>query len=280
MAKIPFVKMHGAGNDYIYIDLLDGDGDPLPPETIRTLSDRHFGIGGDGVVFICRSDRADFRMRMFNADGSEAEMCGNAVRCVAKYLYDRGKTRKTTIALETKGGIKELALHLEHGSVKTVRVDMGEPILEAQRIPVLAESERVIAEPFEVEGHQLSMTCVSMGNPHAVFIVDAIRDEHIHRLGPRIERHPRFPARVNVEFIEVLDPTTLRMRVWERGSGETLACGTGACAAYVAAVLQGRCERRGKVHLLGGTLEMEWAENNHVYKTGPAEFVFEGVVEV
>ena len=280
MTRIPFTKMHGTGNDYIYIDGLDGEPPPLPPAAIVRLSDRHFGIGGDGVVLISRSTAADFRMRIFNADGSEAEMCGNASRCVAKYLYERRKTDKTVLTLETKGGLKELQLQVAQGRVHSVRVDMGQPILETERIPAASSAKKLIAEPFTVDGQQLSLTCVSMGNPHAVFIVDQITDDHVLRLGPQIETNPLFPARTNVEFVQVLSPTEIRMRVWERGSGVSRSCGTGACASVVAAVLNERCERRVRVQLRGGELEIEWADNDRVFKSGPAEFVFDGIVEL
>lgn len=277
--KISFTKMHGTGNDYIYLDCLKRNVELSPDEVIR-LSDRHFGIGGDGVVMIMPSSVADFRMRMFNADGSEAEMCGNAVRCIAKYVFDKGITDKQTLELETKGGIKRLALCVQQGKVQSVRVDMGEPILEAAEIPVNLSLPRVVNEAFSVEGHEFRMTCVSMGNPHAVFFVDEITDELVLGLGPKIERHELFPKRVNVEFVRLLEKDLVEMRVWERGSGETLSCGTGASAVGVACVLNGITSRSLRVCVLGGELQIEWAEDNHVYKTGPATFVFEGEVEI
>jgi diaminopimelate epimerase len=219
-------------------------------------------------------------MQMFNADGSEAEMCGNAIRCVGKYLFERGKTQASEIAVETGNGVLDLQLRIEGDTVMGVRVDMGEPILAGPKIPTASQEEQVIGYPLEVEGKTFEVTCVSMGNPHCVIFVDKITDDHVLFWGPKIEVHPFFPRRVNVEFVEALSPTEIRMRVWERGSGETLACGTGACAAAVAANLNGKTEREVTVHLSGGDLEIEWAENNHVYKTGPATFVFEGEVDI
>jgi len=271
--------MEGLGNDYIYFDCLEK---PLenPSVLASRLSDRHFGVGGDGIVLILPSEKADFRMRMFNADGSEAEMCGNAIRCVGKFLYERGKTQASEIAVETGNGVLELQLRIEGDEVTGARVDMGEPILEGPRIPTASQEDRVIGHSLEVDGRTFDITCVSMGNPHCVIFVDEILDEHIKVWGPKIEVHPFFPRKANVEFIRILSPTEIRMRVWERGSGETLACGTGACAAAVAAHLNDKTEREATVHLLGGDLEIEWAENNRVYMTGPAKFVFDGEVEV
>ncbi|MCA9413711.1 MAG: diaminopimelate epimerase [Candidatus Omnitrophica bacterium] len=271
--------MEGLGNDYIYFDCLDGTLEN-PSAVAPRLSDRHFGIGGDGIVLILPSDKADFRMRMFNADGSEAEMCGNAIRCVGKFLYERGKTRASEIAVETGNGVLDLQLRVEENEVTGVRVDMGEPILEGPKIPTASQEDRVIGHSLEVDGKTFDVTCVSMGNPHCAIFVDEITDEHIQIWGPKIEVHPFFPRKVNVEFIQILSPTEIRMRVWERGTGETLACGTGACAVAVAANLNGKTEREVTVHLLGGDLEIEWAENNHVYMTGPGKFVFDGEVEI
>jgi diaminopimelate epimerase len=288
--KVTFSKMQGIGNDYIYVDgipdVSPNAADVLsvvlehPRELARVLSNRNFGVGGDGLVFILPSSKADFRMQMFNADGSESQMCGNAIRCVGKYLYERGRTRNRRLEIETPAGNKILELQVRGDTVETVRVDMGEPILEAKQIPVSSDKNTVVAETFSCSGYSLPMTCVSMGNPHAVFFVDHITDDMVLRLGPQIETHSLFPEKTNVEFVEVLSPAELRMRVWERGTGETLACGTGASAVAVAASLNGLAERSVVVHLLGGDLKIEWADNNHVYKTGPAEFVFDGTVDV
>ena len=276
MTTVNFTKMHGTGNDYIYIECLDKIFEAPARETVAKMCDRHFGIGGDGVVFIVPSLTADFGMRMFNADGSEAEMCGNAVRCIAKYLYDRKKTNKTVIDLETKAGVKRLQLAVDQGSVKRVRVDMGRPLLEPSQIPVVSSKEKVVGEPFRIEENDLAVTCVSMGNPHAVFFVGEITDYLVHGLGPLIEVHPFFPAKTNVEFVQVIDRNHLQMRVWERGSGETLSCGTGACACVVAGVLNGLCERVVTVSVRGGDLRIEWPEAGNVFKSGPAEFAFDG----
>ncbi len=273
-----FTKMHGAGNDYIYINCFEESVDN-PSSLSIMLSDRHFGIGADGVVFILPSETADFKMRIFNADGSEGQMCGNGSRCVGKYVYDRGLTDKTEISLETLAGIKKLQLHIENGVVKTVRVDMGEPIINAADIPVLSEMPEFINQPVAVDDSTYLVTCVSMGNPHAVVFVDDVDALRLSLIGPPLENHPIFPERANIEFVRCVDEKTLQMRVWERGSGETLACGTGACAALVASVLNKKCHRRAKVILPGGELDIDWNEiNNHVYLTGPAEFVFDGEI--
>jgi diaminopimelate epimerase len=275
-----FTKMHGAGNDYIYINCFEEDV-PDPSSLSEKLSDRHFGVGGDGIILICPSDIADFKMRIFNADGSEAEMCGNGIRPFGKYVYDKGLTDKTILSVETLAGIKTLYMNLEDGAVNTVRVDMGQPILESDLIPVTTKLPEFINQPVSAGDRTFMMTCVSMGNPHAVTYVDDISKLDLHIIGPKFERHPVFPNRANIEFIECIDDETLKMRVWERGSGETLACGTGACASLVATVLNGKCKRCAKVILLGGTLEIEWnADDNHVYMTGPAEFVFDGEIRV
>lgn len=279
MAKRQFFKMHGLGNDYIYFDCLE-EGLSHPEEVSRRLSDRHFGIGGDGIVLIEPSLEADFRMKMFNADGSEAEMCGNAIRCVGKYLFDRGITSQQELSIQTGAGILNLSLNLSGKGVESVRVDMGEPILEGAKIPVASAASRIVGEPLEIDGQLLRITCVSMGNPHAVVFVDEIHDGLVWGTGPLLERHEFFPNRVNVEFAEALSRNEIRMRVWERGSGETMACGTGACAVGVAGALNGLTDRTVRVHLLGGDLEIEWNENNHVYMTGPATFVFEGEVDL
>lgn len=268
--------MQGAGNDYIYLNGFE----KLPADLgslARQMSDRHFGIGSDGLVIIMPSDSCDFRMRMFNSDGSEAEMCGNASRCVGKYVYDKGLTTKKELTLETLAGVKHLTLHTQNGTVEQVTVDMGEPILSAPEIPVNLSESPVIAHPLEVEGQTFAITCVSMGNPHAVIFLDGMDRYDLHHIGSLIEHHELFPRRTNVEFVEVLSPQDLRMRVWERGAGETLACGTGACATLVAAVLNGRSDRRATLHLLGGDLSIEWREqNNRIYMTGGAVTVFEG----
>ncbi len=271
-----FTKMQGAGNDYIYLNGFE----PLPADLNKLscqMSDRHFGIGSDGLVVIMPSTRCDFRMRMFNSDGTEAEMCGNASRCVAKYVYDKGLTSKKELTLETQAGVKRLTLHTQNGVVTRVTVDMGEPILSASDIPVNLSINPVVAYPIEVGESTFAITCVSMGNPHAVIFLDDMNRYDLHRIGKLIEHHKLFPRRTNVEFVEVLSPRDLRMRVWERGAGETLACGTGACASLVAAVLTGRAHRRATLHLLGGDLSIEWNEqNNRVYMTGEAVTVFEG----
>ncbi len=271
-----FTKMHGAGNDYIYVDCFQQPAPEDPAGLARRLSDRHFGIGGDGLILIGPSSVADARMRIFNADGSEAEMCGNGIRCVAKYVYDHGIVRKPTLSIETGAGVLWVELEVAGGRVRRVRVDMGEPILQAERIPTTLPGNPVVGVPLHVSGQSLRVTCLSMGNPHCVVFVDRLSDDWVRQLGPQIEIDSHFPRRVNVEFVEVLSPAEVRMRVWERGSGETLACGTGACAACVAGVLAGRTARRIVAHLPGGDLELDWAPDNHVYLTGPAVEVFQG----
>jgi diaminopimelate epimerase len=268
--------MHGAGNDYIYVNAMQEH--VVDPSTLaQKLSDRHFGIGSDGLVLILPSEKADFRMRMFNYDGSEAEMCGNASRCVGKYVYDKGLTKKTSIKLETNSGIKTLDLIIEKGQVSLVRVDMGEPILDPLLIPVKTNSKRALLLPLTIDGLQYELTCVSMGNPHAVIFTGNIDDINLPEIGPKFEYHPIFTNRTNTEFVEVIDPEHVRMRVWERGAGETLACGTGACAVLVAGVLCGLLKSRARVDLPGGSLEIEWDRlSNHVYMTGGATTVFEG----
>ena len=271
-----FTKMHGAGNDYVYVNCFV---EPLPRDPAalaRQIADRHFGVGGDGLILICRSEIADVRMRMFNADGSEAEMCGNGVRCVAKYAYDHGLCPKTTLAVETGRGVLSLDLQVAKGQVDRVRVDMGEPILKAAEIPTTLAGDPVVNQPLSVAGRELQVTCVSMGNPHCITYVEALSDDWVLGVGPRIETDGHFPRRVNAEFVEVISPREVRMRVWERGSGETLACGTGASAVCVAGLLAKKTERKILAHLPGGDLELEWAENGHIYLTGPAVEVFEG----
>jgi diaminopimelate epimerase len=272
-----FTKMQGAGNDYIYVDCFH---EPLPPDPAglsRAISDRHFGVGADGLILICPSDQADARMRMFNADGSEAEMCGNGIRCVAKFLYDHGLVRKPALTVETGRGILTLELELADDRVRQVRVDMGEPILAADRIPTTLPGNPPTEVALAVAGQTLAVTCLSMGNPHCVTFVDALTDALVLGIGPQIEQHAAFPRRTNVEFVRVNQPDDVTVRVWERGSGETLACGTGACAVVVAGTLTGRTHRRITAHLPGGSLDLSWAEtDNHVYLTGPAVEVFEG----
>jgi diaminopimelate epimerase len=271
-----FTKMQGCGNDYVYVDLfrekLTGDVSKLAAQ----IADRHFGVGGDGLILICPSERADARMRMFNADGSEAEMCGNGLRCVAKYVYDHGIARKERLAIETGRGILTVVLEVNGGKAQRVRVDMGEPILESAKIPVLLNGNPPTEAEIVIEGEAFAFTCVSMGNPHAVAFVPEITDRLVLQVGPQVEKHEAFPRRTNVEFVKVNDRTDADMRVWERGSGETMACGTGACAAAVAGVLTGRFDRKVTLHVSGGDLEIEWAPDNHVYKTGPAVEVFSG----
>lgn len=279
--SVKFTKMQGIGNDYVYIDCIKEMPNLDISDLAKKISDRHFGVGSDGLVLILPSQTADFRMRMINSDGSEAEMCGNAIRCVGKYLYDRGLTTKTTISVETLAGIKILELILEDNQVKYVKVDMGEPILTAEKIPVLSEKKGLITENIEIDDNFFTLTCVSMGNPHAVTFVDDVKGIEIEQIGPSLENHKIFPKRTNVEFVKVIDRKTLEMRVWERGAGETLACGTGACGTLVAAVLNKLSDRKATLKLLGGDLEIEWnEEDNHVYMTGPAEFVFEGTYYV
>ena len=274
--------MHGAGNDYVYVDCFNHPTPEDPAELSRQVSDRHKGIGADGLILICPSDEADAEMRMFNADGSESEMCGNGIRCVAKYMADYGICTKETIQIKTGAGVLALDVEAENGKVHSVRVNMGEPILTPERVPTLlmgdADKGNVVANaPMEVDGRTFQVTCVSMGNPHCVIFVDEATDELVHRIGPQIENDPRFPSRVNVEFVEVVSPTEVKQRTWERGSGETMACGTGASAVCVAGVLTGRTERTITNHLLGGTLTLEWDESsNHVFMTGPAEEVYSG----
>lgn len=273
-----FTKMHGAGNDYVYVDCFSEKVPADVVETARRVSDRHFGIGGDGLVLICPSERADARMRMFNADGSESEMCGNASRCVAKYLYDHGIAKKEELRLETGRGVLTLKVEVEKGKVERVRVNMAAPILKSSEIPTTLPGDPPVRAPLEVAGRKLEVTCVSMGNPHCITFVDEITDEWVLGVGPKIEVHPAFPRKINAEFVQVISPREIRMRVWERGSGETLACGTGACASAVAAVLNGLCERKVLCHLPGGDLTLEWSESEGVvYMTGPATEVFSGV---
>lgn len=272
-----FTKMQGLGNDYVYVNCFK-EKIENPSEMAVKVSDRHFGIGSDGLILIKPSEVADFEMEMYNADGSRGEMCGNGIRCVAKYVYDYGLTDKTSISVETLGGIKYLDLTVEHGKVALVKVDMGTPILKPELIPIVAKGETVIDEPIMVGGKEYHMTGVSMGNPHDVVFMDDIKNLEIEKIGPLFENHERFPNRINTEFVNVIDRHTAQMRVWERGSGETLACGTGACAVAVACILNGLTENTVTVKLLGGDLQIEWdREKNTVYMTGPAEVSFDGV---
>lgn len=280
--NMKFTKMHGCGNDYIYID---GASEKIlqeeKPAFVRRVSDRHFGIGGDGVIFINPSDEADFEMEMYNADGSRAEMCGNGIRCVAKFAYDKGLTDKTDISVISCGKIKYLQLFLKDNKVDTVRVNMGAPELRAEQIPVIVEDgkEKVIDEPITVQGKEYKMTCVSMGNPHAVIFMDDVTNLEIEKIGPSFENHDRFPNRTNTEFVKVIDRKTVQMRVWERGTGETLACGTGCCATVVSCILNGLTDDTVTVKLLGGELEITWdREADLVYMTGPATTVFDGEI--
>ena len=277
-----FTKMQGCGNDYVYVD---GAKEIIPledkPQVVRRLSDRHFGIGGDGVIFINPAEEADFEMEMYNADGTRSEMCGNGIRCVAKFVYDKGLTDKTSLSIVSCGKIKYIDLTVEEGKVSLVKVNMGAPILKAEEVPVISQNEQVIDEVIVVEGKEYKMTCVSMGNPHAIVFMDNVADLEIEKIGPYFENHERFPNRTNTEFIRIIDEHTVEMRVWERGTGETLACGTGACATVVACVLNGFTKEEVTVKLLGGDLQIKWdREENLVYMTGPAEIVFEGEVQI
>lgn len=280
MQKLDFCKMHGAGNDYIYLNCLDVC--PTDPGALSVrLSDRHFGIGGDGLVLILPSDNADYRMRMFNADGSEGKMCGNAIRCVGKYLYDHKLIDKTEVSIETLSGVKHLLLTVSGGKAVSAMVDMGRFFIKPSEIPVLLTGESVVGYPLEICGVTYPVTCVSMGNPHAVTFLPEIDGLDLSRIGPVFEHHLLFPERINTEFIRLIDHENIQMRVWERGSGETLACGTGACAAVVACVLNGHCSADAavNVHLKGGILEVSCLSNGHVMMKGPAVKVFDGTVE-
>ncbi len=283
-----FTKMQGCGNDYVYVN---GFVEKIPatekPDLVRKLSDRHFGIGGDGVIFINPSDEAEFEMEMFNADGSRSEMCGNGIRCVAKYVYDYGLTDSEHITIISGGHVKYLDLTVEkanaqdRGKVSKVRVNMGSPILVPEQIPVVAEGESAVDTPIVVEGEEYRMTCVSMGNPHAVIFTEGVAELDLEKIGPSFENHERFPKRTNTEFVEIIDRQNVFMRVWERGTGETLACGTGCCATAVACILNGLTDDKVTVKVLGGEIQIEWdREQNLVFMTGPAVTVFEGEVEV
>ncbi len=281
-----FTKMQGIGNDYVYVNCFKEQIEN-PAELSKIVSDRHFGIGSDGLIMICPSKVADFEMQMYNADGSRSEMCGNGIRCVAKYVYDYGLTDKTSISVETLAGIKYLDLTVKDGKVELVRVDMGKPELDPAKIPILMDgyaedgksADQVVDAPILVDGKEYRITGVSMGNPHAITYMDDIKNLDIGAIGSKFENHERFPQRVNAEFVKVLDRNTVEMRVWERGSGETLACGTGACAVAVACILNGLTENQVEVHLLGGNLQIEWdREADRVYMTGPAKVVFDGEI--
>jgi diaminopimelate epimerase len=271
-----FIKMHGIGNDYVYVDCFR-ETVSEPERLAVQISNRHVGVGGDGLILIMPSDRADVRMRMFNADGSEAQMCGNGIRCLAKYVYESGISRKPEITVETLAGVLSLELiTTSHGAVEKVKVNMGRPRLRRQDIPMRGEGHQVLGEKLTVGDREFAVTCVSMGNPHCVIYVDDVAQVAVSHYGPLLEHHPQFPQRTNVEWIERVNKREIRQRTWERGSGETLACGTGACAATVASVLNGETDRCVTVHLLGGDLEVEWADDEHVYMTGPAVEVFRG----
>lgn len=275
-----FTKMQGLGNDYVYVNCFK-ETIPNPSETARFVSDRHFGIGSDGLIMINPSEKADFEMEMYNADGTRGEMCGNGIRCVGKFVYDYGLTDQTEIAVETLAGIKYLHLTVEDGKAVEIRVDMGSPVLDADEIPVVSKNEQVVDEPIVVDGREYRMTAVSMGNPHTVVFVEDVKGLELEKIGPKFEQHERFPRRVNTEFARVLDRRTVEMRVWERGSGETLACGTGACAVAVACILNELTEDEVTVKLLGGDLKIQLdREKNKVYMTGPAEIVFEGEISI
>ena len=278
--KIQFTKMHGCGNDYVYIN---GFTQQIPqeqkPDFVRFVSDRHFGIGSDGVIFINPAQEADFEMEMYNADGSRSEMCGNGIRCVAKYVHDRGLTAQTQFSIISGGQIKYMDLTVADGCTTLVKVDMGEPILVSDLVPVVSQNQQVIDETIEVLGKEYQMTCVSMGNPHAVVFWDNVEKLEIEKIGPWFENHERFPRRTNTEFVEIQDAEHVKMRVWERGTGETLACGTGCCATAVACVLNGKTGRHVTVQVLGGEVIIDWDEKtNHVFMTGPGEFVFDGEI--
>lgn len=271
-----FTKMQGCGNDYVYVNgFTENIADK--PAFVKAVSDRHFGVGGDGAIFINPSEEADFEMEMYNADGTRAEMCGNGIRCVAKYVYDKGLTDKEQISIVSFGNVKYVDLYVKEGLVSSVRVNMGEPILEAEKVPVISAMKRSVDEPVTVNGKEYRMTCVSMGNPHAVVFMEDVANLDIASVGSLFENHQVFPNRTNTEFVEVVDRTHVNMRVWERGTGETLACGTGCCATVVAGVLNGLTEEKVTVRVLGGEIEIQWdREENLVYMTGPAATVFEG----
>lgn len=275
-----FTKMHGIGNDYVYVNCFEETVEN-PSEVSKKVSDRHFGIGSDGLILIKPSEKADFKMEMYNADGSQGAMCGNGIRCVAKYVYDYGLTDKTNISVDTKSGIKYLDLTVANGKVALVKVNMGQPELNAEKIPMIYKKQQVIQQPLAVKDNIYEVTAVSMGNPHVIVYMDQIKNLDIEKIGPDFEKHSAFPEGVNTEFVHVIDRKTVEMRVWERGSGETLACGTGACAVAVACVLNGYTEEEVTVRLLGGELKIFWnRKENLVYMTGPAEVVFDGTINL
>ena len=280
MNRLKFTKMHGAGNDYIYINCFE-ETVKNPEKLAIKVSDRHFGIGSDGLILISPSDKADFKMNIYNADGSEGMMCGNGIRCVSKYVYDNGMTDKDEISVETRSGIKLIKMNVENRKVVSARVNMGEPILEAEKIPTKFDGENVIRQKLTIDEKEYEVTCVSMGNPHCIVYVDDVKDIDLEKIGPKFENNEMFPERINTEFVHVVSDTELDMRVWERGSGETLACGTGSCAVTVASVLCGYCKRNTeiKINLLGGTLTDIWTDGGDVYMTGPAATVCTGEIE-
>lgn len=275
-----FTKMHGAGNDYIYINCFE-ETVKNPEKLAIKVSDRHFGIGSDGLILISPSNKADFKMNIYNADGSEGMMCGNGIRCVSKYVYDNGMTDKDEISVETRSGIKLIKMNVENGKVVSARVNMGEPILEAEKIPTKFDGKNVIRRKLTIDEKEYEVTCVSMGNPHCIVYVDDVKNIDLEKIGPKFENNEMFPERINTEFVHVVSDTELDMRVWERGSGETLACGTGSCAVTVASVLCGYCKRNTeiKINLLGGTLTDIWTDGGDVYMTGPAATVCTGEIE-
>lgn len=273
-----FTKMQGCGNDYVYINGFEEKIEKdKKPDLVKKLSERHFGIGSDGVIFINPSDRADFEMEMYNADGSRSEMCGNGIRCVAKYVYDKKMTDKKEFTIESFGKIKNITIIEENQKARLIKVGMGSPELLTEKIPAIYDKEHIIAQPIQVLEKEWIGTCVSMGNPHVVLFVEDVDHMELEKIGPGFENHPMFPNRTNAEFVEIIDKNTVKMRVWERGTGETLACGTGCCATAVACILNNKTENRVLVKVLGGEILVEWdRENNEIYMTGPGEFVFEG----
>lgn len=279
--KVQFSKMHGLGNDYVYINCLQ-QKIRHPNELSAFVSDRHFGIGSDGLVLICPSDKADFEMRMFNADGSEGNMCGNAIRCVGKYVYDNRLTDQADLEIDTKSGVKQLHLTIENHKAVAAEVNMGEAVLRSRSIPVEADYDEFISQPMLVHGEVYLVTCVSMGNPHAVIFCDDVENIPLEMIGPLFENHEKFPERINTEFVQLIDRSTLKMRVWERGSGETFACGTGACASVVAAVINDHCDLGSEVtvRLKGGELKITYQEDHTVLMKGPATHVFDGTIDV
>ena len=275
-----FTKMHGCGNDYVYVNCFEETVEN-PGLVSKKISDRHFGIGSDGLILICPSNIADFHMEMYNSDGSEGAMCGNGVRCIAKYVYDYGLTDKTYVSLETKAGIKYLDMTVKDGKVAMVKVDMGAPITKPDQIPAISDKEIIVDEPITVDGQEYRITCVSMGNPHGVVFVDDTDSIDIEKIGPKFEHHEMFPDRTNTEFIQIIDRNNIKMRVWERGAGETLACGTGTCASVYACILNGLTEKSVDVHLLGGCIHIDYdEEKNTIYMTGPAEVAFDGEIKL